>query len=160
MRLRSDGRTVRVRDRIRGEVEARIDEIVLLRNDGTPAYQLAVVVDDAAQGVEEVVRADDLLDSTPRQVALAQLLGLPSPTWAHVPLVLGPDGSRLAKRHGAISLDGLRTAGWDGPRLRTALAVGLGLAEPGERPTPAELVARFDPTTVPRAPWIFAVPAN
>ena len=74
------------------------------RNDGAPAYNLAVVVDDAAQGIGEVVRGDDLLDTTPRQIFLARALGLPEPVFAHVPLVLGPDGSRLAKRHGDVTL--------------------------------------------------------
>ena len=74
------------------------------RNDGAPAYNLAVVVDDAAQGIGEVVRGDDLLDSTPRQLFLARALGLPEPAYAHVPLVLGPDGERLAKRHGDVTL--------------------------------------------------------
>ncbi len=160
VRLRSDGRTVEVRDRLRGECSAVLDDLVLLRNDGTPAYQLAVVVDDAAQGIEEVVRADDLLDSTPRQAALADLLGLPRPSWAHVPLVLGPDGTRLAKRHGAVTLADLRGLGWDGGRLRAELAVGLGLAEPGERPSADDLAARFDPASLPRDPWVFSAPGR
>jgi glutamyl/glutaminyl-tRNA synthetase len=79
-------------------------DFVVRRNDGAPAYQLAVVVNDAAQGVGEVVRGADLLDSTPRQILLQRLLGLPEPRYAHVPLVLGPDGRRLAKRHGAVTL--------------------------------------------------------
>ncbi len=91
-------------DRLRGWFEAAVDDFVVRRNDGGHAYNLAVVVDDAAQGVEEVVRGDDLLDSTPRQIWLARALGLPQPSYAHVPLVLGPDGARLAKRHGAVTL--------------------------------------------------------
>ena len=74
------------------------------RNDGAAAYNLAVMVDDAAQGIGEVVRGADLLDSTPRQLLVARLLGLPEPSWAHVPLVVGPDGARLAKRHGSVTL--------------------------------------------------------
>ena len=74
------------------------------RNDGAAAYNLAVMVDDAAQGIGEVVRGADLVDSTPRQLLVARLLGLPEPAWAHVPLVLGPDGARLAKRHGSVTL--------------------------------------------------------
>ena len=86
---------------------AAVDDIVLRRNDGVPAYNLAVVVDDNAKGITEVVRGDDLLSSTPSQIHLADLLGLPPPSYAHVPLVLGPDGSRLAKRHGAVTLEQL-----------------------------------------------------
>ena len=87
------------------------------RGDGAFAYNLAVVVDDADQGVEEVVRGSDLADSTPRQLWLARALGLPEPAYAHVPLVLGPDGARLAKRHGAVTLREVRAgprAGVDG----------------------------------------------
>ena len=104
-----------------------VDDFVLCRGDDTPAYNLAVVVDDADQGVGEVVRGDDLLDSTPRQLLLARLLGLPEPAYAHVPLVLGPDGQRLAKRHGAVTLadraalgetPATRSPGWPQPRAR------------------------------------------
>ena len=81
-----------VHDRLRGEVRATVDDLVLRRNDGIPSYNLATVVDDAAAGVQEVVRGDDLLDTTPRQVLLARLLDLPVPAFSHVPLVVGPDG--------------------------------------------------------------------
>jgi glutamyl-tRNA synthetase len=94
-------------DRVHGTTEGRVDDFVLRRNDGTPAYNLAVVVDDHDQGVEEVVRGDDLLDSTPRQILAARLLGLTVPRYAHVGLVLGPDGERLAKRHGSVTLEDL-----------------------------------------------------
>ena len=89
-------------DRLLGRREEEVDDFVVRRNDGAPAYQLAVVMDDAAQGIGEVVRGSDLIDSTPRQILLARLLGLPIPRHAHVPLVLGPDGRRLAKSHGAV----------------------------------------------------------
>src|SRR5690606_8201973 len=95
LRLRTAGETVSFTDRLHGVTEARLDDMVIRRNDGVPAYNLAVVVDDAAMGVTEVVRGDDLLVSTPRQVHLARLLGLAEPAHAHVPLVLGPDGERL-----------------------------------------------------------------
>ena len=81
-----------------------VDDFVVRRNDGAYAYNLAVVVDDAAQGIGEVVRGADLLDSTPRQLWLGERLGLPAPRHAHVPLMLGDDGARLAKRHGAVTL--------------------------------------------------------
>jgi glutamyl-tRNA synthetase len=104
LRLRANGDTIRFTDRVLGQQEGVVDDFVIRRNDGAVAYNLAVVVDDAEQGVEEVVRGADLLDSTPRQLYLARLLGLPEPAHAHVPLMLGPDGARLAKRHGAVTL--------------------------------------------------------
>ena len=154
LRLRSQGEVVTIVDRLHGPVSVPIDDVVLRRNDGVPAYNLATVVDDADQGVEEVVRGDDLLTSTPRQAHLADLLGLPRPTWAHVPLVLGADGDRLAKRHGAVTMADLALIGVDGPGLRSVLAVSLGLADPGEAVTMAELCARFDPSALPTEPWI------
>jgi glutamyl-tRNA synthetase len=104
LRVRAGGARVAFEDRLHGHVEGVVDDFVVRRNDGAFAYNLAVVVDDAEQGVEEVVRGDDLLDSTPRQLFLARALGLAEPRHAHVPLVLGPDGQRLAKRHGAVTL--------------------------------------------------------
>jgi glutamyl-tRNA synthetase len=104
--LRLDAREQRVAfaDRLHGPVEAAVDDLVLWRGDDTPAYNLAVVVDDAEQRIGEVVRGEDLLETTPRQLLLQRLLALPHPAYAHVPLVLGPDGARLAKRHGAVTL--------------------------------------------------------
>lgn len=153
LRLRGGGETVTIVDRVHGEVSAIVDDIVLRRNDGVPAYHLAVVVDDADQGVEEVVRGDDLLSSTPSQARLLDLLGRPRPAWAHVPLVLGPDGERLAKRHGAVTMRDLAAAGVDAGEVRARLAASLGLTEPGE-PAPLDLLlARFDPDRLPRDPW-------
>jgi glutamyl-tRNA synthetase len=139
--LRLDARAARIEfeDRLHGHTTGVVDDFVLWRGDDTPAYQLAVVVDDADQGITEVVRGDDLLDSTPRQIELARLLGLTPPRYAHVPLVLGPDGARLAKRHGAVTLeqhDPAEAVSW--------MAASVGLAEPGERVTATELIPRFD----------------
>ena len=105
---------------------------MLWRNDDTPAYNLAVVVDDADQGIGEVVRGDDLLDTTPRQLLLQRLLGLPPPAYAHVPLVLGPDGARLAKRHGAVTLADRAARGETPADALAWMAASLGLAAPGE----------------------------
>ena len=116
------------------------------RNDGTPAYQLAVVVDDAAQGIGEVVRGADLADSTPRQILLARLLGLPEPRYAHVPLVLGPDGTRLAKRHGAVTLSDRAAMGESPDEVRAWMARSLDLA--GETPSPDDLIAQLRPATL------------
>jgi glutamyl-tRNA synthetase len=153
IRLRTDGPVVGFTDRLHGPVRGVVDDVVLARNDGVPAYNLAVVVDDAQQGVEEVVRGDDLLTSTPRQIHLARLLDLPVPRYAHVPLVLGADGTRLAKRHGAVTL---ADVGADAARLR--IADSLGLCTEEERTNGhvgnAALLRRFDPGRLPREPWI------
>lgn len=151
-RLRSNGESVEVRDRISGRFVGAVDDVVLARSDGVPAYNLAVVVDDAAQRVTRVVRGDDLLTSTPRQMLLQRLLELPTPTYLHVPLVLGDDGSRLAKRHGAVTMVDLGREGWRPIEVLAALARSLGLAAASERPGLDELVARYDPETVPRSP--------
>lgn len=156
LRLRADGRAVTIVDRLVGAVTRPADDIVLRRNDGVPAYNLAVVVDDVDQGVEEVVRGDDLLSATPSQAHLLDLLGLPRPAWAHVPLVVGADGQRLAKRHGAITLAELATAGMAPSDLLARLAASLGLAEAGEPVAPHDLVARFDPERLPRGPWVWS----
>lgn len=155
LRVRAQGLRVSFDDRMFGRVEEEVDDFVVRRNDGAPAYQLAVVVDDAAQGIGEVVRGADLVDSTPRQILLFRLLGLGVPRYAHVPLVIGPDGRRLAKRHGAVTLADRKALG-EGPREALAwMAVSFGLAEPGERPTPADLLSRFDPSRLPREPTVW-----
>ena len=140
-------------DLVLGPMRGDIDDFVLRRGDGTVAYNLAVVVDDAAMGIDQVVRGDDLAPSTPRQILLQRLLGLPEPQYAHVPLVLGPTGARLAKRDGAVTLAQLADAGVDDGAVLGMLASSLGLAEPGERPTAAGILARFDPERLPREPW-------
>ena len=129
---------------------------MLARSDGVPAYNLAVVVDDAEQGVDQVVRGDDLLSSTPRQVLLQRLLALPTPQYLHVPLVLGPSGQRLAKRDGAVTMDDLAGAGWTSRDVLDVLACSLGLASRGEHVDPQGLVERFDPARLPRAPVALA----
>ena len=154
LRLRADVGPVTVDDVLLGEFSAVVDDVVLRRNDGVPAYNLAVVVDDAAQGVDQVVRGDDLASSTPRQAHLADLLGLPRPTWAHVPLVLGPSGQRLAKRDGAVTLPELAALGVSALDVLRILAVSLRLALPGEPVRAADLVDRFEPVLLPTVPWV------
>lgn len=150
-RLRTSGESIAVDDRIAGRFTGAVDDVVLARADGVPAYNLAVVVDDALQGVTQVVRGDDLLSSTPRQVLLQRLLGHATPTYAHIPLVLGEDGQRLAKRHGSVTLCALRDEGWSTSDVVSALACSLGLAGAGERVTTSELVSRVDPARIPRS---------
>jgi glutamyl-tRNA synthetase len=140
------------RDELHGEINAEeaAGDFVVQRADGTFAYQLAVVVDDAALGVTEVVRGDDLLSSTPRQIALYEALDLPLPRFLHVPLVLGPDGARLSKRHGAPSVGDLRRSGITKEAIVGRIAASLGLAVGEARPV--DLVADFDIARIPIAP--------
>jgi glutamyl-tRNA synthetase len=155
LRLRAGGERVRFRDRLWGAASGPVDDFVVQRNDGAPAYNLAVVVDDADQGVGEVVRGADLLDSTPRQLLLARLLDLPEPSHAHVPLVLGQDGARLAKRHGAVTLADRVALGASVADVVSWMARSAGLAEADEEVTAADLVERFDPRRLPAEPTTF-----
>ncbi len=155
IRLRAEIDQLTITDRLSGTYTGVVDDVVLRRNDGVPAYNLAVVVDDAAQGVEEVVRGDDLLSSSPRQAHLADLLGLARVTYAHVPLVIGPDGQRMAKRHGAVSLADRAARGESPGEVLSRLAASLNLAAPDEAVVPADLLDRFDPALLPREPWFF-----
>lgn len=154
LRLDAGGEHVSFEDRLHGEVGGVAGDFVLERGDGTPAYNLAVVVDDAHQGIGEVVRGDDLLDTTPGQILLCRLLGAAVPSYAHVPLVLGPDGARLAKRHGAVTLADRAALGDQAADSLAWMAASLGLAEPGERVTADGLVQRFDPEGLPREPVV------
>jgi glutamyl-tRNA synthetase len=127
-------------------------DFVVRRKDGVAAYQLAVVVDDAAMRITHVLRGADLLSSTARQILLYRALDLPLPAFLHVPLMLGPDGERLAKRHGAVSLGELREPGVAPERVAGWLAATCGLATPGEALPPAELLSRWDPSTISAEP--------
>jgi glutamyl-tRNA synthetase len=161
------GQTPALRARMEGAVEFADDlqgaqrellertsgDIVLRRSDGVIAYQLAVVVDDAAQGVTNVVRGADLLASTARQLRLYDLLELaPVPAYAHVPLLLGDDGERLAKRHGAVGLEELRADGADPRTVVGRLAHSAGLLERVEPCSPADLVDGFESSVLEHDP--------
>lgn len=143
LRVRAESAHVTVDDVVLGSITGVVDDFVVRRGDGTFAYNLAVVVDDGWQEIGEVVRGDDLASSAPRQAWLAERLGLPPVGYVHVPLVLGPDGRRLAKRDGAVTLADRLALGESPDDVRIALAASLGLCGADERPTPAELVERF-----------------
>jgi glutamyl-tRNA synthetase len=153
LRLLSNGHAVSFDDVFAGSQAGRVDDVVLQRNDGVPAYNLAVVVDDAAQGVTDVVRGDDLLAATPSQIELHRLLDLPVPQYAHVPLVLAPDGTRLAKRHGAVTLEDLAARGYSPRDICARLASSLGIDTGGKAVLAGDLLDRFDPALMPAAPW-------
>ncbi len=144
LRVRADDARVTVDDALRGPITGVVDDFVVRRGDGTFAYNLAVVVDDGEQRIGEVVRGDDLASSAPRQAWLAERLGLPAVGYVHLPLVLGSDGRRLAKRDGAVTLADRRALGERPEQVRTALAASLGLCGPDEHPSLAALVERFD----------------
>jgi glutamyl-tRNA synthetase len=151
LRLRVPGGPVTVDDVLRGPFTAVPDDVVLRRNDGVPAYNLAVVVDDAAQGIDQVCRGDDLLASSPRQAMLQDLLGLPRVTYAHVPLVVGDDGERLAKRHGAVTLEDL--APIEPRRVVAALARSLGVPVEAPAASAAEVLGVFAVADLARPGW-------
>ena len=152
LRLRAERAEVAFIDRLHGRRTGPVDDLVLRRRDGAFAYNLAVVIDDADQGVGEVVRGDDLLPSTAGQAFLIDLLGLERPGWAHVPLVLGQDGARLAKRHGAVTLRDLEAeAGWTAADAVRWMAASLGMVRGA---SPSSLLQRFDPDALPREPTV------
>jgi glutamyl-tRNA synthetase len=144
--LRSSVGEYTVTDLLHGSYTGVVDDLVLRRGDGVPAYNLAVVIDDAAQGIDQVVRGDDLLASSPRQAYLGSLLGYPEPAYAHVPLALNAEGKRLAKRDGAVTLAELGIE-----RALSLIAGSLGYSAT----TVDGMLAEFDPLLLPRDPWVF-----
>lgn len=164
LRLRASVSEISVQDRLLGTVTAAVDDFVLVRNDGAAAYNLAVVVDDQLTGVDQVVRADDLADSAPRQAYLRGLLygeaAAMSVEYAHVPLVVNSSGQRLAKRDGAVTLSELEERAQLGEQgvvaggVRDLLLESLGLPA-GELAAAVEV---FDPDALPREPWVWTTP--
>ena len=139
------------------DVERQLGDFVIAKGDGTPAYQLAVVIDDADMGVTDIVRGDDLLDSTPRQLLLYHALNLHDriPRYAHLPLVIGPDGRRLAKRHGDTRIASYREAGVSASRVLALLAGGCGIGNTCVIALAGDLLGRFDMNRLPRSPIVF-----
>lgn len=156
-RFRSQSPVPGYQDAFSGWIEPCIEyggDFVVWKNNNTPAYQLAVVVDDADMGVTEVIRGDDLIPSTPRQLQLYHALGKTPPRFAHIPLVVGTDGKRLAKRHGDARLASYRKAGITAEQVIGFLAYSCGWQT---KPSPImtrELVERFTLDTIPRQPWV------
>ncbi len=146
LRLRTDVVTYTVHDLLHGDYTGIVDDFVVRRGDGVPAYNLAVVVDDATQGVDQVVRGDDLLASSPRQAYFANLIGHPEPTYAHVALVLNEEGTRLAKRDGAVTLAEIGM-----PRALEQIGASLGFGAT----TLDGMLEEFDPAALPREPWVY-----
>lgn len=157
VRFRVDPGPVAFDDRVRGPVVQRVDEsvgdFVLRRRDGLWAYQLAVVVDDLMMGIGEVVRGDELLPSTGRQIQLARALGGAAPEYAHVPVVTNAAGAKLSKRDGGAALGELRRVGVAPERLVGYLAFSLGLIDRDQPASPDELVAHFAWERIRREPW-------
>ena len=162
VRFRGDGQRRTFRDGVHGAVDplgtAGMDDFVIGRADGGAAYQLAVVIDDAAMGISEVVRGDDLLSSTPRQLALYDALALTPPRFAHVPLVLSAEGERLAKRTRPPSLVDLRRRGVAPEAVIGALAASAGLCPEGARLNPGDLLSGFVLERVVRTACVVDLP--
>ena len=154
IRLRADDAVQTIHDVLHGDIAAEVDDVVLRRNDGVPAYNLAVVVDDAFCGIDQVVRGDDLLPAAATQSFLAGLLGYPPPTYAHVPLAVNVEGRRLAKRDGAVTLPQLAALGMGPDAVLDLIAQSLDMAVPGERVTLDVMLERFEPRRLPRSPWV------
>ena len=162
LRLRAERTSYTVHDDFYGLYTGLVDDFVLVRNDGTYAYNLTSVVDDAFVGVEQIVRGDDLLPSAPRQAYLAGLLGLPQPRYAHVPLALNEEGKRLAKRDGAVTLPQLQEAGVTIPEVLGWIAASIPVLDDSGRPHEARvpvpdasvILERFDPALMSRELWV------
>jgi glutamyl-tRNA synthetase len=153
LRLRAEVQEFSVQDLLAGQYTGAVEDVVVMRADGVPAYNLASVVDDSAQGVTQVVRGDDLLSSTPRQAYLAGILGLDVPEYLHVPLVMNSHGQRLSKRDASMSGGALwETFGGTRGLLR-AIGMSLGLVTEREIPSLDTMARRFDPRALPKEPW-------
>ena len=151
--------TISFDDVFAGRCEQRVAEKLgdfpLARDEFGAGYTLAAVVDDADMGITEVVRGDDLLAATPAQILIQRSLGLPTPRYCHVPMVVGPDGRRLAKRHGDTRISAYREAGVEPKAIIGRLAASCGWAEIGEVISLEDLIPRFTLSTIPHTPLVF-----
>src|SRR5213595_297223 len=151
------GETV-IEDQVQGRVvwqNENLDDLVLLRGDGNPTYMLAVVVDDHDMGVTHIIRGDDHLNNAARQTQIYQALGWKVPVMAHIPLIHGPDGSKLSKRHGALGVDAYRAMGYLPAAMRNYL-VRLGWSHGDQEIfTTGEMLAAFDLPQIGRSPARF-----
>src|ERR671932_143827 len=158
LRVPDEGATT-VQDVIRGEVvfeHAAIDDFVIARSDGSPLYNLAVAVDDRDMGITHVVRGADHLSNTPRQIMILRALGVDPPRYAHLPLLHGPDGKKLSKRHGAASVQELRDAGYLPAAVRNYLALlGWGYDDSTTFFSTDELIRNFTLERVSKSPAVF-----
>jgi len=154
LRLQAEGAWQTIHDVLHGEITAEVDDVVLRRNDGVPAYNLAVVVDDVFSGIDQVVRGEDLLPAAATQAYLTKLLGHHLPTYAHVPLAVNVEGRRLAKRDGAVTLPELAAYGMTPDAVLRVIAQSLELTGPGEPVSLDGMLNRFDPGRLPREPWV------
>jgi glutamyl-tRNA synthetase len=158
LRVPEGGQTT-VHDVIRGEIvfeHAAIDDFVIARSDGSPLYNLAVAVDDRDMGITHVIRGADHISNTPRQLMILKALGADAPTYAHLPLLHGPDGKKLSKRHGAASVQELRDQGFLPAAVRNYLALlGWGFDDSSTFFTTEELVERFTLDRVSKSPAVF-----
>ncbi|MBC7643753.1 MAG: tRNA glutamyl-Q(34) synthetase GluQRS, partial [Thermoleophilia bacterium] len=143
LRVCADAVELAFLDEVMGKVSSAVDDFVIVRKDGVPAYNLAVVVDDAAAGVGHIVRGDDLALGTPRQLLLQSWLGLPHPSYAHVPLVLDYEGRRLSKRGGSVTVAQRRSLGDDDAQVRALVIELAGLGGRDERISNDELLQRY-----------------
>lgn len=159
-RFRSAGGIETFDDEVRGPQAASKNDFggdfVVWKNDGGPSYQLACVADDHAMSVTQVLRGDDLVTSTFRQLQLYRTFSSAPPRFAHVPLVVGPDGRRLAKRHGDTRLETVRKSGIAPEKLIGLLAWSAGLLKSPTPIRPSDLIDRFDIGAMPREPFVFS----
>jgi len=152
-----DGTRVGFTDVFAGHYEQDVSRVLgdfpLARDEDGAGYTLAAVVDDAAMGITEVVRGDDLLPATPAQILLQRALGLPTPGYCHVPLAVGPDGRRLAKRHGDTRVSAFRAAGWSPERIVGCIAASCGMGN-GAPCSLRDLLPVFSLDVIPHSPWV------
>jgi glutamyl-tRNA synthetase len=151
MRLRTDGHDLTVVDELAGPYTGAVDDLVIRRGDGVYSYNFVSVVDDALQGIAQVVRGDDLLPSTPRQVYLQRLLAAPTPKYIHVPLALNTRTVRLAKRDGAVTLRALRECGWSSGDVVELIGQSLGIL--GARRA-GDIETHLEAAKLACGPWI------